>query len=155
MSRLSEIPVRVEGAAPPTPPDRGLGGGVVAVLHEVAARLEALTQRGEPGSIDLATMPLAPADFDALRVALGEGEVAAEVDADGRSRVRETATHGVWWIAHRDADDNVLAEFIEITTVPAILRTAEADLTAGLERLRAHLAEHDDQPPSAGGDQHA
>lgn len=156
MSRLSDIPVTVEGGAVTAEagPDTGavLGGGVVAVLHEVAALLERLHEHGEPGSVDLATMPMAPAEHERLRSTLGTGEVSAEIRSEGLSSVRETAVHGVWWVEHRDPADRTLAEFIEITTVPEILRSHHADIGAGLERLRARLREDPGMAPDAGGD---
>ncbi len=158
MSRLSQIPVTVESGpvASGTPESqRGLGGGVTAVFHEIAAHLERLASAGEAGCVDLATMPLSHADYEQLRDALGEGEVDAQVFADGVSRVRETAVHGVWWIGHRDPEGNVLAESIEVTTMPRILRTDEADLAAGVERIRQRLAAYADHGSSAGGNEHA
>ncbi len=152
MSRLSEIPVTVEDGAEP---GRGLGGGVVAVLHEIAALLERLHERGEPGAVDLATMPMTPSDYERLRSALGEGEVSAEILSEGISRVRETGVHGVWWVEHHDPAGKALAEFIEITTVPEILRSHRADISAGLERLRARLREGREPVPDRGGDDNA
>ena len=150
MSRLSEIPVAVEGAADA---GRGLGGGTVAVLYEIAALLERLQLHGETGAVDLATMPMIPADYERLRSALGEGEVQVDVRSEGTARVRETGVHGVWWVEQRDASDRLLAEFLEITTVPEILRSHPADIAAGLERLRSQLQR--DRGAVPGGDDHA
>lgn len=156
MSRLSQIPVRVEvvDAPPGGPADGGLGGGVVAVLHEIATLLERLHSHNESGAVDLGTMPLSPEDYACLRSVLGDGEVDATVHAEGPSRVCETGVHGVWWTQHRDADERLLAELIEITTVPRILQTAEADIASGLERIRNRLRDAHDREHSQGGSEH-
>ncbi|HYW02604.1 MAG TPA: hydrogenase expression/formation C-terminal domain-containing protein [Gammaproteobacteria bacterium] len=135
--KLSDIGVRVEGGGPPG----GLGGGAVAILHEVLAMLERLLRTGEEAAIDLRSLPMAPGELDALAAALGQGEVDAVFDGGGRSRVRETAVHGVWWVEHRDPDDEIIASFIEITTVPAILITDPADIRRGIDGLRRRLAQ--------------
>lgn len=161
MSRLSEIPVRVEGLGGRSAAERGgpqpgvgLGGGVIAVLHELASLLERLRDEDEPGAVDLGTMPMAPADHEQLRTALGEGEVDATVTANGTSRVRETGVHGIWWIEHHDGQGRVQAEFLEVSRLPAILRTHPADVGAGLDRLRRRLGEDADDGSSAEGDDH-
>lgn len=155
MSRLADIPIAVEGAPAPRDPDGGLGGGVVAVLHEVATLLERLHESGTPSTIDLKTMPMSPSDHQQLREALGEGEVSAEIAAEGPSRIRETGTHGVWWIEHRDARDNLLAEFLEITTVPEFLCSHRADVEAAVGRLRRRIASAADTGAKSGGEDDA
>lgn len=153
MNRLSEIPVTVEPSA--SREDTLLGGGVIAMLHEIAALLERLHRHGEAGAVDLATMPMATHERECLREALGEGEVDAEVRVDGVSQVRETAIHGVWWVTHRDPEGNVLAELVEITTVPMILRTDAADIANGVVRIGQRLAmQEGDRGSNAGGCEH-
>lgn len=157
MRRLSAIPVRVEGPDRGLPGcgARGLGGGVAAVLHEIAALLERLHANGETSVVDLGTMPMAPEDYEQLHAALGEGEVEANVYAEGVSRIRETGVHGVWWLELRDGDGHMVAELIEITTVPRILQTSIADVGLGLERIRNRLRDAHGREPSPGGDEHA
>ncbi|HYW92993.1 MAG TPA: hydrogenase expression/formation C-terminal domain-containing protein [Gammaproteobacteria bacterium] len=135
--KLSDIGVRVEVEGP----EGGLGGGTVAILHEVLAMLERLLDAGEEGAIDLRSLPMAPAELDELSAALGEGELDAVFTGGGRSRVRETGVHGVWWVEHRDPDDKIIASFIEITTVPAILITDPADIRRGIDGLHRRLAQ--------------
>jgi hydrogenase-1 operon protein HyaF len=127
MSGLLDIGVRVETAA---------SGFVPAVLREIETLLAALADRGEPSSIDLRSLPLAPGDLAALVAALGDGEVSAEVQALGLTQVRETGIAGVWWVTHANADGQVLAELIEVARVPEILEVHPEDLRAGLGRLR-------------------
>lgn len=136
--KLSDIPVKVEG----TPrADGGLGGGVTALLHEILAKLEHFRATGEEDEIDLRSLPMTADDREALADALGRGEIEAVFDdPGGPSHVRETGIHGVWQIEHRDADDEIAASFIEITTIPALLITDRADVERGIATLRARLA---------------
>lgn len=156
MKRLADIPVRAEGldSGLAGGGEGGLGDGVVAVLHEIAAQLQRLHDHGETGVVDLGTMPMAPKDYEQLRSALGEGEVDASLHAEGISRVRETGVHGVWWLELRDADGGTLAELIEITTVPRILQTSIADVEIGLERIGSQLRDAHGGEPGPGGDEH-
>jgi hydrogenase-1 operon protein HyaF len=61
--------------------------------------------------------------------------------------VRETAIPGIWWISHKNADDDILTEFIEITRLPAILQTQAEDLHEAPARLRLILQDLDDNSP--------
>jgi hydrogenase-1 operon protein HyaF len=111
-------------------------GNVMAIVSEIEALLGALVVTGCGGSIDLRGMPLSPGEYETLADFLGEGEVSADIDALGPTRVRETGVPGVWWVQHRNSSDQVTAELIEVTYLPEILRTDPADARAGLERLR-------------------
>jgi hydrogenase-1 operon protein HyaF len=128
--------------APPTPAlaDAGPSSAPRAVLHEIATLIERLLNTGEPGRIDLRNLPLSPADVDALRAQLGEGAVQARIDALGESEIGETAFPGVWWIVHRDAGGDVMAELIEVAAVPSIVASPTEDIAAGRERLGRALA---------------
>lgn len=132
--KLNEIPVAVvSGAAP------GEALNAPALLQEIATLLERLADAGETGAIDLMSLPLSPADRERLEETLGEGEVAVEIEAAGKSVVRETAIHGVWWITHKNALDNVTAELIEVTPIPEIIKTHPRDILMGLETLRSRI----------------
>jgi hydrogenase-1 operon protein HyaF len=136
---LSAIPIRVENqdAAAST---GTIGGGVTALLVEIASLLDRLADGGEPSAIDLRGLPMSLADRERLLRDLGEGEVAIALQADGESTIRETGVRGVWWVQHRDRGGEVLAEFIEIARVPGILLVDEDELHAGAQRLRAGVA---------------
>ena len=128
MSRLDEIGITV------IPPDSPLASGpsnAPAILHEIENALTALVERGEGSSIDLNGLPLAPGDRERLEQALGDGELSAEVQALGPTQVRETGIHGVWWVTHCNRYDQVIAEFIEITYTPEILKTDPEDAQPG------------------------
>jgi hydrogenase-1 operon protein HyaF len=136
MSRLTEIPIRVE---PPVLAG-GLGGGVTAILSELASLLERLAHGEEPAAIDLRSLPMSEQDRAALRRALGDGEVQATLNAQGPSSIRETQVPGVWWVEHRDRDGEVIAELIEVTRIPAILMSALDEIAAGARTLREQIA---------------
>ena len=138
MNALSGIGVKVVGGAGPAQ----TVGSVRAIAHEIETLLGRLIHNGEPGAIDLRSLPMSPEDYAGLRALLGEGEVSAVIDAFGPTEVRETAVRGVWWVSHRNSEDDTLAELIEVTHVPEILKAHPDDVEDGLELLRARLAEH-------------
>lgn len=128
MSGIVDIGVRVVGQ------DGGLGG-IGPILREIESLLARLVAHNESGSIDLRSLPLSEAEREELRTRLGEGEVRAAVQAAGESEVYETGVHAVWWVTHRNTDGAIVAEFIEVTPVPEILKTHPADMRAALARL--------------------
>ena len=139
MSRLSDIPVRIEPPAPIEPQGGGLGGGVNAILSELATLLERLV-RGEPaGWIDLRSLPMSPRDRAELQRVLGDGEVQATVDAQGLSKMRETRVSGVWWVEHFDQQGELIAQLLEVSRVPEMLASASDEIAAGARDLRAHI----------------
>jgi hydrogenase-1 operon protein HyaF len=148
MSRLTEIPVRVEpplrmesGARlePPGAPG-GLGGGVAAILFEVAGLLERLVNEAIPGAIDLRSLPMSPLDRAELLRVLGEGEVQATVNAEGLSMLRETRVPGVWWVEHFDPRGELIAELLEVDRVPQLLPCASDEIAAGARALRERIS---------------
>lgn len=136
MSRLTEIPVRIEGFEPPMATGT-IGGGVTAILIEIATQLEHLADGGESGAIDLRSLPMSPADHAELLKVLGPGEVTITLQADGESTIRETGVQGVWWSDYRDRNGESIAAFIEIARVPSILPVESEELRRGAELLRA------------------
>jgi hydrogenase-1 operon protein HyaF len=131
MNALDQIGVKVMGSA-----NNGR-----AVLREIHRMLEILVTNNEVNSIDLSSLPLSPEDRQLLEETLGEGEVTAEVNSLGPTRVLETGIPGVWWVRHYNADGEVMAEFIEVTDCPEILLTPQEDMKDGLEALHALLFE--------------
>lgn len=117
----------------------GPSGQVLALLEEVASLLDGLSQSGEGGSIDLASLPLAPGEREQLRANLGEGEVIARIQALGESVARETAYPGVWWVTHDDPNGARAAELIEIARVPEIVAADSVATAEGAARLREDL----------------
>ncbi len=110
-------------------------GNVRPILNEVLHALDRLIDTDEPTTIDLAGLPFGPGEFDDLEALLGKGELSAQLDALGTSRIRETAYPGVWWIEHRNAHNEVVGRYLEITRTPEILSSQLADICAGRARL--------------------
>jgi hydrogenase-1 operon protein HyaF len=142
MSRLTEIPIRIEPAArsEASAVVGGLGGGVAAILCELVTLLERLVKGESPGAIDLRSLPMSPLDRAELQRVLGEGEVQATVNAQGLSKMRETRVSGVWWVEHFDQQGELIAELIEVSRVPEILSSASDEIAAGARALRAQIA---------------
>lgn len=131
MKPLGDIAVSVEQAT----------GNVAPLLHEIRHALGRLADTGEPTMIDLRGIPLAPGEEDALERALGEGEVTANLNALGPSVIRETAIPGVWLVTHRNANDEIVGRYIEITKMPAILESQDVDILRGIAELGERLLE--------------
>jgi len=131
-----------------------------SVLAEVSRLLERLVRTGEPGAIDLRSLPLTATDRSELESALGQGEVHAELELAGRSEVRETAYHGAWWVRHLGADDRIATELIDICRVPDILGAHPEDVREAAVRLRRDLEDiqstlHQDSSESSPETPHA
>jgi hydrogenase-1 operon protein HyaF len=115
-------------------------GNVMPLLHEIRHALERLA-RGEPGTvIDLKSLPLAPGEESKIEAALGEGELRAELDALGPTTIIETSYPGVWLITHRNTENEVIGRLIEVTEVPAILKSQQEDVRAALRELQKRLS---------------
>ena len=123
-------------------------GNVVPILNEVAHALDRLLDAEEPTIIDLASLPFGPGELEELETLLGSGELTAELDALGKSRIRETAYPGVWWLEHRNTDGDVVGRYIEVTRTPDILKSQAADITAGRVRLAERLSLPQTEAPS-------
>jgi hydrogenase-1 operon protein HyaF len=133
MSALDQIAIRVETA------DRS-ARNALPVLHEVRHALRRLIEAGESTVIDLHSMPFGPGDEDDLLAALGTGEVAAQLDALGDSRITETIYPGVWIVDHYNTHGQRIAFQVEVTPVPSVLVAHADDMADGLQRLEAALA---------------
>jgi HupH hydrogenase expression protein, C-terminal conserved region len=114
---------------------------VQPLLHEIRHALAQLLEEGKETVIDLRGIPLAPGEEAAIEQALGEGEVQAALSALGKSDFCETSYPGVWVVTHYNRDEQIVGKFVEITFVPTLLRSQSEDITAGLQRLEARLAE--------------
>lgn len=142
MTDLNGIPIHVEGTnAEEGETIGGWAGGVRAILYEIEGLLKRFAETGEAGAIDLRSLPMAPGDYERLQEFLGEGELDAQLDALGPTRVRETAFSGVWWVSHRNAHGETLTEIIEVTRVPEILCTDEEAIRESAAQLSERLVE--------------
>jgi hydrogenase-1 operon protein HyaF len=129
MSSLETIPVTTEVAT----------GNVEPLLHEIRHALKRLIGGEDGTTIDLKSLPLAPGEEERIEATLGTGEVRAEVDALGPTLIQETSYPGVWLITHKNADNAVVARFIEVTYIPELLRSQPEDIDAGIDRLENEL----------------
>jgi len=129
MSALDAIAVNTEIAS----------GNVEPLLHEIRHALKRLANGDEGAVIDLQRLPLAPGEEERIEAALGKGEVRAEVNALGLTQVLETSYPGVWLITHRNAEDSIVARFIEVTDMPELLKSQRADIEHGIQKLETEL----------------
>jgi len=114
-------------------------GNVPLLLNELCHALERLLADGTSHALDLRAIPLAPGEEDRLLLALGQGELVAQLEADGLSEIRECAYPGIWCITHRNPAGSVVGRFIEVTFVPALLASQRADVALGLVRMTRTL----------------
>jgi len=118
-------------------------GNVLPLLHEIRHALQCWLDSGTPAMIDLRSIPMAPGEDEELTRRLGEGEVQARLSALGPSDIQETRYPGVWLVTHYNEDREIMGRFIEVTDMPAILKSQAVDVRAGLENLQHDLAELD------------
>lgn len=112
----------------------------IPLLHEIRHAVTDLLDSGRESAIDLESLPMTTADEARLRQMLGQGEVQARLDALGKSTIQETAISGVWFVEHYNADDQLIGKYIEVSTVPSILKSQAEDIREGLQRLARLLA---------------
>jgi hydrogenase-1 operon protein HyaF len=111
------------------------------LLNEIRYALEKLLATGETSAIDLRSIPLAPGEEEQIEAALGAGEVSAVLEAMGPSEIRETAYPGVWLVTHYNVERQLMGKIIEITRVPDLLKSQDADIADGLQSLDGQLGE--------------
>ncbi len=126
---IEQIPIHVDNGSD------GLSGNASAILREVADMLDRLARTGETGAIDLAALPLTPADKAWLSERLGKGEVEISMELNGASRIHETAYPGIWWITHLNPMGAEIGEFIEVTPIPDMVPSQSDDIVRGSESL--------------------
>lgn len=128
----SEAPIKVEIGS-------YLTGNVKPLLYEIYHALNTLLETGESTTIDLRALPLAPGEESLIESTLGVGEITAELDALGKSVLRECRYPGVWLIVHYNVNKEIIGKFIEVTFVPALLKSQREDITDSVERLAIEL----------------
>jgi hydrogenase-1 operon protein HyaF len=133
---LQDIAIKVESN------DTSSIGNIAALLAEISTMLEQLIGRGTSSIIDLKSLPLSPQEYEQLRFTLGQGEVTARLEAIGPSEIIETHYPGVWWVTHYNVEGDIIADMIEIASVPGILHSQPEDMRVGLERLHELLPQY-------------
>jgi len=89
--------------------------------------------QAEPPALDLAG--LAPDALRVLNETLGEGEVAAIIDADREIRIQESVFAGVWREQHFDGSGALLHDYLLAAPIPPVVTAFARDRAA--PRLRA------------------
>jgi len=143
MNEFRQIPVTI---LPDSDDEVTITGPVRAILQEVMDMVIALVETGATNFIDLKSLPLAPGELEQLRLVLGEGEVEAIVSALGPTHIHETLVPGVWWVTHMNSNDEVIAEFIEVTSLPEILLTQHEEMWNSVDVLKGRIDEFDADP---------
>jgi hydrogenase-1 operon protein HyaF len=138
MTEPVDIPVTVAQADPGSGPP---SSQVLAILQELQTMLNTLVESGDENYVDIHGLPLLPGEMASLKQILGSGEVEATISALGPTHVTETSVPGIWWVTHRNANDEVISEFIEVTDLPEILKTQHHDLHEAPEKFRQRLDE--------------
>jgi len=144
MSGLDSIPVVVDGGGQGDVRTQNLR----PLLLQIEQALQDLVDGGAATTIDLTAMPFSARDEEDLRQQLGQGEVTAELEVFGATLIQETALSGVWLVEHKDAEGHRLTLHLEVTPVPSILITPEADIADGLTLLKGA-----NRPPESAQDE--
>ena len=118
---------------------------VLPLLHEVKHALQNMLENGETAIIDLRSIPLAPGEEDKILIALGEGEVKAQLNALGPSEIIETQYAGVWLVTHFNDEKDIIGRFIEVTFMPDILRSQAEDINLAYSELAQMLEDHTEE----------
>ena len=115
------------------------------VMHEIRHALHELVEHGAHNMIDVHSLPMSPQELHDLDEFLGEGEVDITLNVLGTTRVRESSYSGVWRIEHFDDNDKRIGYFIEIGTIPEILRSQCDDIKEGLQTMTTILDMQEDE----------
>ena len=136
MHGLPEIAVIVTASH-----EQSITDNVRALLAEIATMLAELLKTNKPDSIDLRSLPLLPGEYEAIKTILGEGEIKANLDALGPTHIYETGLAGVWWVRHNNENDECVAEVIEVTRIPDILKSPVNEIEISQSALKQQLKE--------------
>lgn len=118
-----------------------LSGPLQTILQTLMDMVISLVETGASNFIDLKSLSLTACDHEKLKLILGEGEVEAIVTALGPTHVTETLIPGVWWVAHKNSNGEVISEFIEVTSLPEILLTHHEELWHSVDVMEGRLKE--------------
>jgi hydrogenase-1 operon protein HyaF len=111
------------------------GASAQALLSEIEDCALRFAETGEENSIDLRCLKAMPEERETLASLLGHGEVTATINASGRTELYETSVPCVWWVRHRNGDDEVVGETIEIAEIPEVMLGDRKAVPYGLEAL--------------------
>ncbi len=114
-------------------------GNVSPLLNEIQHALQKLLARNESTCIDLNSLPFSADDEQLLRQHLGRGEISAELNSLGLSRIWETQISGVWWVEHFNTENCKTSQYLEITWIPDILKSQREDVQDSLKKLKINI----------------
>ena len=143
MNEFRQIPIE---DLPDAEEDFTLSEDLQAVLQLLMDMVISLVETGASNFIDLKSASLAHDDHEKLKLILGEGEVEAIITALGPTHVVETLIPGVWWVTHKNSNDEVISEFIEVTSLPEILLTHHEELWHSVDVMEGRLKEYGIDP---------
>lgn len=123
-------------AGPKLSVDAVPGTSAQAVISEIEACALRFAETGEETSIDLRCLKAMPEEREILSTLLGRGEVSATIQALGPSEIHETSVPCVWWVRHRNADEEIVGELIEISQIPEVMLGDRQAVVRGLKALR-------------------
>ena len=129
MKPIDDIAIHSE----PLPPSES--SMVEAVIIEIQQQLSQYLSNGQGGIIDIHSLPLSDTDYQQLNDLLGKGEVHAVAQLAGETEIYETGYAGVWWLIHKNTDQQIIAEHIEVNHIPLILCSHRDDIKAARDRL--------------------
>lgn len=122
------------------------GASAQAIISEIEACAARFAETGEDASIDLRVLKAMPQEREMLAGLLGLGEASAVVNTLGRTEIQETAIPCVWWVRHRNGEDEIVGEIIEITDIPEIIVGDRMAVARGLATFRASRSAQIDPP---------
>lgn len=143
MKDYQQIPVTVLNDSDAGP---AVSEFVQAILQELMDMVIALVETGASNFLDLKSLPMGPGDLEQIREILGHGEVEATVTALGPTHIVETVIPGVWWVTHKNNNEEVISEFIEVTSLPEILLTQHEEMYNSVDIMKGRLEEFDIDP---------
>lgn len=136
MNEFRQIPA---AALPDTEEEFAVSDLLKVLLEELMDMVVALVETGATNFLELKSLPLTANDLEQLRLILGKGEVEAIITALGPTHVSETLIPGVWWVTHKNSNDQVINEFIEVTSLPEILLTQHEELWHSADVMEGRL----------------
>lgn len=143
MNDFRQIPA---SELPDTEEDFSISGPLMVALRELMDMVISLVETGATNFLDIKSLPLSPGDLEKLRTVLGEGEVEVIVNALGPTHIHETSVPGVWWVTHKNSNEEVISEFIEVTSLPEILLTQHEELWHSADVMEGRLKEFGIEP---------
>jgi len=106
-----------------------------AVILQIKQLMDVFIVSEKTAAIDLRSLPLSRKIHDELKERLGVGEVEAKVKLSGDTEVYETAFSGVWWVTHKNSNNKIIAEQIEVGNIPFVLCAHIEDIKIASKKL--------------------